>query len=436
MPIRVEHQPSPGVVGMAAYAAGRGKYLQRQQAQALGLARDQQRLSAYGQRQKYQAARGAAIQRDPFGGQAVGQQAAGEWVDPLVAAQTPADRMVIKAQRRENARAQRMGKDVVHPGVDPFFKSAPTKEEIRRQQELEDRKWGVENEERINIRERQEEIANRDWKSRKEKMEMIVDSLPTVPAGAKVSLQDQRDLLAMQAKIKKAAALVEFADDGQTEVLDAMVDSYMKKFENLEQAPPSEEEVAAAEQQKVENEYKANVEKRAAGEDVRKNEELALKIYGITYAEKPPADAEKAMEKIREELRKLQGTSGEAGGGEAGGGEAPPPPSQETPPPSRRAPGAPTAIEEELRADWEREQMGPPMEDPFAESFAAERAGAATAVAAGIVTKDGVQYRDQPGKGYVQVSQPAGLQRLIAAARAGNKRAQQVLDEREVQWQQ
>ncbi len=41
MAIRIEHQPSPGVVGMAAYAAGRGKARQRQRKDLLNFYRDE-----------------------------------------------------------------------------------------------------------------------------------------------------------------------------------------------------------------------------------------------------------------------------------------------------------------------------------------------------------------------------------------------------------
>ena len=347
MAIRIEHQPSPAVVGMAAYATGRGKYRQRQ---------------------KYQAARGAAIQRDPFGGQAAGQQAAGEWIDPLAAAQTPADRMMIKAQRRENARAQRMGKGVVHPGVDPFFKPAPTKEEIRRKQELEDRDWEVKHEAEINEREKQEAAARakqqHEWglekegrESRKKKVTGLVGSLTTIPDEA--SWEDKRELGRQLAAIKKRAEMVDFNDNKQIEQLEEAIDIYEEAIENLE---PSKEVVEKAAREKIEYEQRQTEFKMKQAEEERKKDKAAWETFSNMY----PNGVESFVggrKAAMEEWKRIRGEM--SGGGGAEGGELPEAPAE-------------------------------------------------------VVTKDGVQYQDQPGKGYVQV--PSAAAPMVFDPATGNLR--------------
>ncbi len=186
MAIRILHQPSGAAVGAAAYATGQGKARQRKQKYAMDLMRDERRIQARQEGFKYRAAAlGGGAGRQRMGQQRLGQQAAGTWKDPLTAAvgkarevgqqidTTPdvdslagvkqllrpmrkaasSSAVQIKAQRRANDRARRMGKPDPYPEAEPQFEAAETKEEARRREELEDRDWEAKEEERINKRE-------------------------------------------------------------------------------------------------------------------------------------------------------------------------------------------------------------------------------------------------------------------------------------------
>jgi hypothetical protein len=75
-------------------------------------------------------------QRALGGGQVVDQQ--GTWDDPF-AFKDPKGMIQVHAQQVANARALRMGKPIPFPEAESQFHPAPTKEEIQRKQELEDR---------------------------------------------------------------------------------------------------------------------------------------------------------------------------------------------------------------------------------------------------------------------------------------------------------
>ncbi len=160
MAIRVSHQPSGAAVGMAAYATGRGRARQRQQKNALDMWQEERR----------EQRRSGNIYRNAIGGrrarQVGQQQQQGTWTDPLALAVAGAEdatasgtdafgrpvpgmidqskssrkkAVQIKAQRKANARALRMGKPEPYPEAEMQFTPAPTKEEVRRQQKLDDR---------------------------------------------------------------------------------------------------------------------------------------------------------------------------------------------------------------------------------------------------------------------------------------------------------
>ncbi len=164
MAIRIEHQPSGAAVGMAAYATGRGRARQRQQKNALDMWQEERR----------EQRRSGNIYRRAMGRsrtQQLGQQQQGTWEDPLALAVAGAEdakasgtdafgqpmpgmedqrkssikkAVQIKAQRKANARALRMGKPIPFPEAEMQFTPAPTKEEVRRRQKLEDRDEGRE----------------------------------------------------------------------------------------------------------------------------------------------------------------------------------------------------------------------------------------------------------------------------------------------------
>ena len=149
MAIRVSHQPSGAAVGMAAYATGRGRARQRQQKNALDMWQEERR----------EQRRSGNIYRNAIGGrrarQVGQQQQVTGWKDPLETAlsgdvpfgeeDTRSKKAVqIKAQRKTNARALRMGKPIPFPEAEMQFTPAPTEAEVRRQQKLEDRDEGRE----------------------------------------------------------------------------------------------------------------------------------------------------------------------------------------------------------------------------------------------------------------------------------------------------
>jgi len=163
MAIRLQHQPSGAAVGMAAYTAGLGKARQRQKKDALDMWREEREA----QRRSgniYRNATSSSRTRQ------VGQQQ-GTWEDPLALAVAGAEdakasdtdafgqpvpgmedqressikkAVQIKAQRKANERALRMGKPIPYPEAEMQPKPAPTEAEVRRRQQLEDRKEGRE----------------------------------------------------------------------------------------------------------------------------------------------------------------------------------------------------------------------------------------------------------------------------------------------------
>ena len=142
MVIRIVHQPSGAAAGMAGYMTGRGKARQRQQKYSMDLWEQERKIQARQQQQfagaKYRAALGGTR-----GQGGVGQQAAGQWEDPFelaVAAGDTKKAVQIKAQRKRDARRQRLGEDPLYPEAQQKFLPAPTKEQVRRKQELEDKK--------------------------------------------------------------------------------------------------------------------------------------------------------------------------------------------------------------------------------------------------------------------------------------------------------
>ncbi len=162
MAIRIEHQPSGAAVGRAAYTAARNKARQRQQKNALDMWQEERR-----EQRRY-----GNIYRNAIGGRRarqVGQQQqqVTGWKDPL---QTALDADVsfgeedtrsknavqIKAQRKTNARALRMGKPIPFPEAEMQPIYAPTEAEI------DQKKWerGVEHEQDIHERNRAEKAED------------------------------------------------------------------------------------------------------------------------------------------------------------------------------------------------------------------------------------------------------------------------------------
>ena len=148
MGIRFEHQPG-AVVGMAAYAAGRGKARQRQQKYALDLLQDDRRLQARRQDQfqgfKYRAALQGMRGQRRLGDQEVGP---GTIVDPLQDAlntksfwDDKAGRKAavrVRAQQKASARARRMGKPIPYPDAEVTYNRGQTKYERDREDALAD----------------------------------------------------------------------------------------------------------------------------------------------------------------------------------------------------------------------------------------------------------------------------------------------------------
>ncbi len=137
MAIRVEHQPSAGAVGMAAYATGMGRRQERLGKYALD--QWERKRAAH---QRAVAARGRARG---------GGQAGGVWSNPMAGLEVGQEAVEMRSQMRANERAQRMGKQLPHPDAQSKFTSQDELDDARdRKRELEDEQ-----------REREQEIEDR-----------------------------------------------------------------------------------------------------------------------------------------------------------------------------------------------------------------------------------------------------------------------------------
>ena len=137
MGVRIEHQPSGMVVGMASYVAGASQARERKKKQLLDLYQDERRLQP--QRLKYQAALGGTRARlaGRAGDDIVGRQIA----DPLAKAQESGDNTqvrMIQARRRRNDRARRQGKPVPYPDAEVGMTPGETRDQRDRRQKIED----------------------------------------------------------------------------------------------------------------------------------------------------------------------------------------------------------------------------------------------------------------------------------------------------------
>ncbi len=228
MAIRIEHSASPAAVGMAAFAAGRGKARQRQQKYSFDLARDQQRIQSRQQGLKYRAVAGGArqqrLQQNPFG-----QQAAGEWSDPLVGA-SGQDAVQIRSQQEANARARRLGKPEPSPGIDPIFTPAPTRDEIRRGQVLFDED-----------RERQQQLddvaATRTVAGRKARATSLRSLMPDFDVDPAISGQLNQDLAEIEAALN--GNQVDFNDPGQAAAVEEKIEAFKATVAGLRPPDPN-----------------------------------------------------------------------------------------------------------------------------------------------------------------------------------------------------
>jgi len=222
MGIRVSHFAG-GAAGLAAYAAGRGKGRQRQQKYMMNLFRDQQRMQI-----KYGGGRRGS------GGRKLLVQPEGTWVDPLAAIGdgegAAGQRIQMKAQRRANERARRMGKEAPHPEADIQFKRAKTKEEIRRDQELADREHREAREDK-----RFAAQGRRAWK------QTIIGNLPAVPKTLTDPIQ-RKHLMDLREGILKVLGSKEWdlRDPDTLEALDEALDEYQETIANHQEPSRSE----------------------------------------------------------------------------------------------------------------------------------------------------------------------------------------------------
>ena len=166
MAIRIEHQPA-GAAVMAAYAAGQGKGRARKQKYALDLWKDERR-----EKSKYRMAGRIRQQK-------LGQQKAGTWYDPMASGATPAGKVELKAKRRANARHRRMHGDdnVPHREAEPTFIPAPTKEEVRREDDQRKRDQYLGDERR----EREQELEDERRRNTRQGISKRVDGLGMIP---------------------------------------------------------------------------------------------------------------------------------------------------------------------------------------------------------------------------------------------------------------
>ena len=246
MGIRVEHNPSPVAVGMAAYMAGRGKSRQRQQKYMLNFAQNQARIQA---RQRVPAGRQGRIPlgqqgQIPAGRQGripAGQQPPLKYSDPLAEAagrgreaKSPleqgmgrADAQRIGAQRKANARAIRMGKPIPYPEAErqPL---APVDPKLAAEQRK------IDQEKIRNDREREEAEAVADLAFQRKTDPGLIPAIPNHLVGTSAGAALNK-LNAWELKFRGSRDFD--ADDEAT--LDALNEFAARRRKILSEAPPA-----------------------------------------------------------------------------------------------------------------------------------------------------------------------------------------------------
>ncbi len=174
MAIRVVHAPI-GAAGLAGFATGVGRAQERKNKFALA-------LNARANRFRTGSRVGAA---KPVGG---------KFADPLAGA-TGQQAIMIRSQQRRNAQDRAAGRAPKFPGADPVFTSQEDIDAAAKKKAADDKfDRGVENEERINDRERQEAEDRADFDRR---IKGIEGRLPVIPPHL-VGSEHERELRKLQ----------------------------------------------------------------------------------------------------------------------------------------------------------------------------------------------------------------------------------------------